>query len=703
MYNMSQQPKPYESLNIFNPVNYPGDAGSEKLDFSVAQGTETFPNGIILGDGTFLNSATGGGGSGVTNPMTGDLNAGGFTVTNLAAPTASTDAVTLAYQQANSLTNPMSAALDMGGFKVFDMANPTANADAVNLQYANSTYAPLTSPSFSGTVQAPTPSLGISNTIVPTTQWTVSTISDTLNNSPFLGGNPKSTTPSASSNDTDIATTAWVTSYYSTLPGPTGPQGPTGIGATGPTGNTGPTGPTGNTGPTGTQGPTGADGGGAGNSSFEGIGLLLKGLATIPKYFGDLSVPSSNQFTYAPSAGTSTASWSTIYGPSGIVCVSILTGYIGTYNTGETGIAMGVNGTAADGGSSNPVSYTGPYSKFFVNLPFTGIAIPSNGASWAKGAASCDQKYILVPVQSQEGLTPAQSGCVVYASSDYGQTTSVSVSYTIPSGTFTKIIPVPLMSSSGKRQVIVFGWISGNNSGQGVSDIRISDNYGSSFSSPNYGLGAGVLANDCALLANGTSAPQQYTSACMSDNGAVFFYFYVNANGNVIMVRSTDGLQTVTRTTLIAGASPYYMTSQACCSAAGDTVYVSLIKGSGTGTYAVSGKVYCSNDYGNSWQDVLQEIGQSTPNYFTGPVSSIACDSTGQLVIASTYYINVPYGTPVSNSELCYSRSGSSLLKRTLYLSQGNGFYSMSSMSPNGQFVTYAGGSGLYTENQFIE
>ena len=685
---MSNAPAPTENLSIFNPANFGGEAAD--LAFPTAQGTETFPNGVYWGDGTFQNSASGGAGSGVQNPMTSNLNAGGFTITNLANPSSGTDAVTLTYFQSNSLTNPMTVNLDIGGNQVIDMADPTANSHAVNLQYANATYAPIVSPSFSGTVQTVTPSLGVSNSLVPNTSWTVSTISNTLNSSPSLGGQPTSTTPASSSNSTDIATTAWVTSYYSTLPGPTGPTGPTGD--TGPIGDTGPTGPT---------GPTGSDGGGAGTSSYEGIGLMLKGLATIPYLFGAYSVPSSNSFAYAPTQNSGSSEWSTIYGPSGIVCVSILTGFTGTYNTGETGIVMGVNGSAADGGSNNPLSYTGPASKFFVNLPFTGISIPSNGASWARGAASCDQKYILVPVQSQEGYSPAQSGCIVYASNDYGQTASSSVSYTIPSGSGNTIIPVPLMSASGKRQVIVFGWVSGLNPSD--SEIRISDDYGSSFSSPNYGLGAGVLADDCALLASGTSTQQRYTSACMSRNGAVFYYFYTNTSGNVIMVRSTDGLQTVTRTTLISGASPYYATSVSCCSAAGDTVYVSLIIGSGSNTYATQGRVYCSNDYGNSWEFVLDEIAQSSPNYFNSPVSSIECDSTGQLIIATTYYITAPQGSPLPNSELCFSRSGSSLLKRTLYLSQGSGYYTKGSMSPNGQFVTYGGGSGNYTEYQFIQ
>lgn len=122
---MSNQPKPFEELDIYNSVNYPGSAVSANLlNFPVAQGTETMPYGIIWGDGTYQNSANpggysltvqdgtttvtnvndinvtngtltnngggsvsittgGGGGSGVQNPMTSDLDGGGFDINNL--------------------------------------------------------------------------------------------------------------------------------------------------------------------------------------------------------------------------------------------------------------------------------------------------------------------------------------------------------------------------------------------------------------------------------------------------------------------------------------------------------------------------------------------------------------------------------------------------------------------------------------------
>lgn len=65
---MSSVPPPTENLPIFNPANFPGTSpiggggggggGAPSLNFPTAQGTETFPNGIVFGDGTYTNSAT---------------------------------------------------------------------------------------------------------------------------------------------------------------------------------------------------------------------------------------------------------------------------------------------------------------------------------------------------------------------------------------------------------------------------------------------------------------------------------------------------------------------------------------------------------------------------------------------------------------------------------------------------------------------
>lgn len=232
---MSQQPKPYEALNVFNPVNYPGDAGSDKLNFSVAQGTETFPNGIILGDGTYLNSATGGGGSVVTNPLAGNLNAGGFTVTNLATPSSSTDAVTLAYFQSNSLTNPLSADLDAGGNQIFDMADPTTAGGAVNLQYLTGQLANYLTTASAASIYETITNAASTYLTIANAAATYETIANaastylTISNaastyaplaSPALTGTPTAPTAATSTNTTQIATTAYVQSNISSISSP---------------------------------------------------------------------------------------------------------------------------------------------------------------------------------------------------------------------------------------------------------------------------------------------------------------------------------------------------------------------------------------------------------------------------------------------------------------------------------------------------
>jgi hypothetical protein len=77
---MSKQPQPYDKLGIFNPANFAGK-GINFLDYPVAQGTETFPNGVIFGDGTYQNTAFPGSSGFVKNPMDADLNANGFSIT----------------------------------------------------------------------------------------------------------------------------------------------------------------------------------------------------------------------------------------------------------------------------------------------------------------------------------------------------------------------------------------------------------------------------------------------------------------------------------------------------------------------------------------------------------------------------------------------------------------------------------------------
>ncbi len=119
---MSVQPPPTNQGAGFNSAAFPGGSG-QTVNFPKAQGTLTLGQGVIWGDGTFQNTAstggsitveevdgtpsvsnvntikvsngtltddgsgvvtitTGGGGGGVQNPMTSDLDAGGFSINN---------------------------------------------------------------------------------------------------------------------------------------------------------------------------------------------------------------------------------------------------------------------------------------------------------------------------------------------------------------------------------------------------------------------------------------------------------------------------------------------------------------------------------------------------------------------------------------------------------------------------------------------
>ncbi len=79
---MSVAPPPTNQSSTFNTNNFPGGS-SQTVDFPNAQGTLTLSQGVIWGDGSFQNSASGGGGSGVQNPMTTNLDGGGFSINNV--------------------------------------------------------------------------------------------------------------------------------------------------------------------------------------------------------------------------------------------------------------------------------------------------------------------------------------------------------------------------------------------------------------------------------------------------------------------------------------------------------------------------------------------------------------------------------------------------------------------------------------------
>lgn len=81
----------------------------------------------------------------VQNPMTGNLDAASFKITNLLDPTAAQDVATKAYVDtsipslAGYVQNPMTVDLDAGSFKIANLLDPTAAQDAATKSYVDST------------------------------------------------------------------------------------------------------------------------------------------------------------------------------------------------------------------------------------------------------------------------------------------------------------------------------------------------------------------------------------------------------------------------------------------------------------------------------------------------------------------------------------------------------------------------------------
>ena len=74
---------PSTNLDIFNSANFGLlTNNANKANYPVVQGMLVLPNGVTWGDGTYQNSASGTGGN-VTNPMTSNLDGGGFSITNV--------------------------------------------------------------------------------------------------------------------------------------------------------------------------------------------------------------------------------------------------------------------------------------------------------------------------------------------------------------------------------------------------------------------------------------------------------------------------------------------------------------------------------------------------------------------------------------------------------------------------------------------
>ncbi len=77
---------PTNKFDIFNSANFgiSQTQNANQAQFPTLQGMLTAPFGITWGDGSYQNTASGGGGGGsVNNPMTSNLDGGGFSITNV--------------------------------------------------------------------------------------------------------------------------------------------------------------------------------------------------------------------------------------------------------------------------------------------------------------------------------------------------------------------------------------------------------------------------------------------------------------------------------------------------------------------------------------------------------------------------------------------------------------------------------------------
>ncbi len=85
---------------------------------------------------TPLGSDTASGTGAITNPLTGNLDAGGFKITNLGTGSASTDSIQ--FQQA--VSTPMTQDLDGGGFEFVNAHDPTTDQSLVTRAYGDANY-----------------------------------------------------------------------------------------------------------------------------------------------------------------------------------------------------------------------------------------------------------------------------------------------------------------------------------------------------------------------------------------------------------------------------------------------------------------------------------------------------------------------------------------------------------------------------------
>ena len=119
---MSVNPQPYDKLSIFNAANFAG-RGVDFVDYPVAQSTLTLPNGVKWGDGTYQNTASGGGGAALTvEEIDGTPSVSNVTEIRVSNGTLTDNGggvVTLTTGAGGGgVTNPLSADLDGGAFSI---------------------------------------------------------------------------------------------------------------------------------------------------------------------------------------------------------------------------------------------------------------------------------------------------------------------------------------------------------------------------------------------------------------------------------------------------------------------------------------------------------------------------------------------------------------------------------------------------------
>jgi Chaperone of endosialidase len=194
-------------------------------------------------------------------------------------------------------------------------------------------------------------------------------------NSPTFTGAPSAPTPVATDNSTRIATTAFVVQHGGTTgpTGPTGPQGAQGTSITGPTGPPGPAnGPPGPAGPQGPPGSTGAPGptgptGPAGAAGAQGPAGAT-GAAGTTGAQGPIGPtgPTGIQGPTGPGVGATGPT-----GPAGTTGTVGPTGPAGP--TGPTGAASSVPGPTGPAGTTGPTGPTGSAANLNIqaNPSFT--------------------------------------------------------------------------------------------------------------------------------------------------------------------------------------------------------------------------------------------------------------------------------------------------------------------------------------------